>query len=158
METSQPLAQCVFASGLQRCGNEDGEIRPQRRDAISDYTKEGGIVMISTNYFHAIDGRMRLGIPGVKGSWAKAQELKDRIIHYQGINDVRPNPTTGNVLIVYDPQKISQRDILKSLYELGYLQDGGSFAAGLPGSAGGSDWGSALARVALEALLSALVL
>ena len=114
--------------------------------------------MISTNYFHAIDGRIRLGIPGVKGSWAKAQELKDRIIHFQGINDVRPNPTTGNVLIVYDPQKISQRDILKSLYELGYLKDGGSIAAGLPGSAGGSDWGSALTRVALEALLSALVL
>ena len=114
--------------------------------------------MISTNYFHAIDGRMRLGIPGVKGSWAKAQELKDRIIHYQGINDVSSNPTTGNVLIVYDPKKISQYDILKSLYELGYLQDVRSIAPDLPGPAGGSDWGSVLARVALEALLSALVL
>ncbi len=114
--------------------------------------------MISTNYFHAIDGRIRLGIPGVKGSRAKAQELKDRLIHYQGINDVRPNPTTGNVLIVYDPQKISQCDILKSLYELGYLQGGGSIAAGLPGSADGSDWGGALARVAIEVLFSALVL
>ncbi len=115
--------------------------------------------MISTNYFHAIDGRMRLGIPGVKGSWAKAQELKNRIIHYRGINDVSPNPTTGNVLIVYDPKKVSQREILESLYNLGYLQDSGSIAAGLQAiSAGGSDWGSALARVALEALLSALVL
>jgi hypothetical protein len=151
--------QCVFARGLPRCGNEYGEIRLHRKDAISDYTKEGGIAMISTNYFHAIDGRIRLAIPGVKGSWAKAQELKDRIIHYQGINDVRPNPTTGNVLIVYDPQKISQRDILKSLHKLGYLQDGRSIAAGLQAiSAGGSDWGSAIARVALEALLSALVL
>ncbi|MGA3113901.1 MAG: HMA2 domain-containing protein [Syntrophobacteraceae bacterium] len=115
--------------------------------------------MISTNYFHAIDGRMRLGIPGVKGSWAKAQELKDRIINYWGINDVRPNPTTGNVLITYDPQRISQYDILKSLYELGYLQDCRSFAAGLQAiSAGGSDWGSTLVRVALETLLTALVL
>ncbi|MGO9017614.1 MAG: HMA2 domain-containing protein [Syntrophobacteraceae bacterium] len=115
--------------------------------------------MISTNYFHAIDGRMRLGIPGVKGSWAKAQELKDRIINYQGINDVRPNPTTGNVLITYDPQRISQYDILKSLYELGYLQDCRSIAAGLQAiSAGGSDWGSALVRVALETLLTALML
>jgi hypothetical protein len=153
------VAQRVFASGLQRCGNEDGEMRPQRNGAISDYTKEGGIAMISTNYFHAIDGRMRLGIPGVKGSWAKAQELKDRIINYQGINDVRPNPTTGNVLIIYDPQRISQYDILKSLYELGYLQDGRSIAAGLQAiSADGPDWGSSLVRVALEALLSALVL
>jgi len=127
--------------------------------AIFDHKREGGIAMISTNYFHAIDGRMRLGIPGVKGSWARAQELKDRIINYQGINDVRPNPTTGNVLIIYDPQRVSQYDILKSLCELGYLHDGGSIAAGLPAiSAGGSDWGSALARVAIEALLSALVL
>jgi hypothetical protein len=148
-----------YARGLQRCGDEDVEIRSQRKCAISDYTREGGIAMISTNYFHAIDGRMRLGIPGVKGSWAKAQELKDRIILYQGINDVRPNPTTGNVLIIYDPQRISQYDILKSLCELGYLQDGRSVAAGLQViSAGGSDWGSALARVALEAVLSALVL
>jgi len=115
--------------------------------------------MISTNYFHAIDGRIRLGIPGVKGSWAKAQELKDRIINYQGIYDVRPNPTTGNVLITYDPQRISQWDILKSLYELGYLQDGRSIAAGLRAlSSDGSDWGGALVRVALEALLAALVL
>ena len=137
----------------------DGEIRPQSKDAISDFTKEGGLAMISTNYFHAIDGRMRIGIPGVKGSWTKAQELKDRIINYQGINDVRPNPTTGNVLIVYDPQRISQYDVLKSLYELGYLQDGRSIAAGLQAiSADGSDWGSALVRLALEALLSALML
>ena len=115
--------------------------------------------MISTNYFHAIDGRMRIGIPGVKGSWAKAQELKDRIINYQGINDVRPNPTTGNVLIIYDPQRISQYDILKSLYESGYLQDGKSIAADLQAiSASGSDWGVALVRIAIETLLSALVL
>jgi len=45
------------------------------------------------------------------------------------------------------------------LHKLGYLQDGRSIAAGLQAiSAGGSDWGSAIARVALEALLSALVL
>jgi hypothetical protein len=114
--------------------------------------------MISTNYFHAIDGRIRIGIPGVKGSPAKGQELKDRIINYQGINDVMPNPTTGNVLITYDPQRISQWDILKSLYELGYLRDGRSIAAGLQTiSAEGSNWGSALTRVALEALLTALV-
>ncbi len=115
--------------------------------------------MISTNYFHAIDGRMRLGVPGVKGSWAKAQELKDRIINYQGINDVRPNPTTGNVLIIYDPHRTSQNDILKGLYESGYLHEGRSISAGFQARpAEGSDWGSALVRVALEALLSALVL
>jgi hypothetical protein len=115
--------------------------------------------MISTNYFHAIDGRMRIGIPGVKGSWAKAQEIKDTIMNYQGINDVRPNPTTGNVLIIYDPQRISQYDMLKSLYGLGYLQDERSIAAGsqaIPAS--GTDWGCTLVRVALETLLSALVL
>jgi hypothetical protein len=153
------VAQCIFVIGLQRRGNEDGEIRPQRRGVISDYTKEGGIAVISTNYFHAIDGRMRLAIPGVKGSWAKAQELKDRITSYQGINDIRPNPTTGNVLIIYDPQRISQYDILKSLHELGYLQGGRSIAAGMQAiSADGPDWGSAFVRVALEVLLSALVL
>ncbi|MGO9554319.1 MAG: hypothetical protein ACLP2U_04760 [Syntrophobacteraceae bacterium] len=53
----------------------------------------------------------------------------------------------------------SQYDILKSLYELGDLQDGRSIAAGLQViSADGSDWGSALVRVALEALLTVVVL
>ncbi|SPF46243.1 conserved hypothetical protein [Syntrophobacter sp. SbD1] len=115
--------------------------------------------MISKAYFHAIDGRMRLAIPGVKGSWVKAQELKDRIIHYQGINDVRPNPTTGNVLIVYDPQRISQFDLLKILYESGYLQDGRSIAEGFrTASEDRSDWAGALARIVLETLLTAVVL
>jgi hypothetical protein len=115
--------------------------------------------MISTAYFHAIDGRMRLAIPGVKGSWAKAQELKDRIINFQGINDVRPNPTTGNVLITYDPQRISQYDILKWLHESGYLKDGRSCVPGLPArSVESSDWGNAIARLAFEALISAIVL
>lgn len=115
--------------------------------------------MISTTYFHAIDGRMRLAIPGVKGSWAKAQELKDRITDFQGIYDVRPNPTTGNVLIKYDSQRISQYDILKKLHESGYLRDVRSGVPCLPTrSADSSEWGSALARLALETLITALVL
>lgn len=114
--------------------------------------------MISTAYFHAIDGRMRLAIPGVKGSRAKAQELKDRITGLPGISDVRPNPTTGNVLITYDRQKVSQFDILKNLHELGYLKDYRTIAAGLePRPVNSPEWGGAFARVALEVLLTALL-
>ena len=35
--------------------------------------------MISTNYFHAIDGRMRIHIAELKGAGAKARETVARL-------------------------------------------------------------------------------
>ena len=115
--------------------------------------------MIRAVYFHGIDGRMRIHIDGVKGSPAKALEINERLGSFKGINDVKANPVTGNVLIRYDSDRLSQWDILGSLREMSYLGEQQFVPRNLAAeAAGGSEWSTTLARFGLEALLSTLLL
>ena len=148
-----------FARGPQRCGNEDAKLDAPRgrRDAISDYTKEGGIAMISTNYFHAIDGRIRIHISEVKGAAVKAREAEAKLMGYVGIISVSANPTSGNVLINYDSHRISQGDVFQDLWTLGYLREGKLTASSVQtNTSAHSNWGETITRFALEALFLAL--
>jgi copper chaperone CopZ len=114
--------------------------------------------MIRAVYFHAIDGRIRIHIAQVKGSWMKAREITDGLGGWDGINNVAANPTTGNVLITYDSHRISQERILGILREMGYLEEHLFASPNLITQARGhSDWSTMLARVVVEALFSALV-
>ncbi len=113
--------------------------------------------MISTNYFHAIDGRIRIHISEVKGSGVKAREAAAKILERAGILNVNANPTTGNVLINYDSHRISQGDVFKDLLNLGYLKAGKLTAPGMQtNSSARSQWSDMIARFALEALFLAL--
>jgi hypothetical protein len=144
-----------FARGPQRYGNEDAKLDAPRgrRDAISDYTKEGGIAMISTNYFHAIDGRIRIHISEVKGAAVKAREAEAKLMGYVGIISVSANPTSGNVLISYDSRRISQGDVFQDLWDLGYLREGKLTASSVQiKRSDHPEWGETIARFALEAL------
>jgi len=115
--------------------------------------------MIRAVYFHGIDGRMRVHIDPVKGSVVKALEIKDRLGCLNGINDVNANPVTGNVLITYDSNRLSQWDILGSLREMGYLGERQFVQHNLAAETGGSsEWSTTLTRFGLEALLTALLL
>ena len=115
--------------------------------------------MIRAVYFHGIDGRMRIHISGVKGSPVKAREIAGRLGSFNGINNVNANSVTGNVLITYDSNRISQWDILSRLREMGYLAEL-EYILQAPGVAtsGNSDWSTTFVRFGLEALLSALIL
>lgn len=115
--------------------------------------------MIGAAYFHGIDGRMRIHVVEAKGSRAKAREIADRPGSCFGIDNVSANPVTGNVLITYDSNRISQWDILAGLRDMGRLdkqecipQNQGTMTAN------NSQWSATIVRVGLEALLSALVL
>jgi copper chaperone CopZ len=102
---------------------------------------------------------MRIHIAGAKGCPAKALEINDRLGCVNGINHVSANPVTGNVLITYDSHRISQRDILGRLRDMGYLGEQEYVSYNLAGGAtGNSEWSVTLARFGLEALLSALIL
>ena len=115
--------------------------------------------MIRAVYFHGIDGRMRIHIAEVKGSPVKAAEIADRLGHFNGINNVNANPVTGNVLITYDSNRISQWDVLGRLREMGYLGEREYITQSLGGAkTGDSDWSTTLTRLGLEALVSALIL
>jgi len=71
---------------------------------------------------HALEGRIRIKVPEIKGFPAKAGELERKVQWQSGINSIKANPTTGSVLIYYDSQKTEQEEIIKTMHELGYLQ------------------------------------
>ena len=113
--------------------------------------------MISTNYFHAIDGRIRIHIAEVKGDGVKARDTVARLTALEGIMNVSANPTTGNVLINYDPGRISQGDVFQTLWDLGYLRKGKLTPLnGQTNRPVHSVLGDTVTRVAIEALFFAL--
>jgi hypothetical protein len=79
-------------------------------------------VQVATDYIHALEGRLRIKVPGIKGSPVKAEELEKQVSWQPGIDYIKANPTTGNVLIYYDSQRIEQESILRTLQESGYLR------------------------------------
>ncbi len=91
---------------------------------IDEIIREGGgqPLNIATEYMHALEGRIRVKVPEIKGSPAKAGELERQVQWQSGIHSIKANPTTGNVLIYYDSQKTQQEKILKTMTEIGYLQ------------------------------------
>lgn len=79
-------------------------------------------MQVTTDYIHTLEGRLRIKVPEIKGSPVRAGELEKQVSWQSGIDYIKANPTTGNVLIYYDSQKIEQENILRTLQESGYLQ------------------------------------
>jgi copper chaperone CopZ len=76
---------------------------------------------VECSYVHALEGRLRIKIPKVKGAAGRAQEVERHLRQFSGVEEVSANPTTGNVLILYDPRLTEQGQIFSSLQEKGYL-------------------------------------
>ena len=74
-------------------------------------------------YIHALNGRLRIKVAEVKGSPMKALEVEGQLRRIDGIDHVKANPTTGNVLVLYDPARIEQFEIFGALQRLGYLRE-----------------------------------
>jgi copper chaperone CopZ len=51
----------------------------------------------------------------------EALEVELRLEQVAGVEEVSANPTTGNVLILYNPRILKQEEIISFLMELGYL-------------------------------------
>ena len=78
-------------------------------------------MQLASTYVHALKGRLRIKVNGVKGSPAKALEIEGRLQAMAWVNHVKANPTTGNVLILYYPDRIGQQEVIGALQRLGYL-------------------------------------
>ena len=70
---------------------------------------------------HAVDGQIRVKIPGLKGSPQRALEIKGQLRKYAGIDLVLANATTGNLWVFYNPRRIEQREVLRALRPFGWL-------------------------------------
>ncbi len=86
---------------------------------------------VDSAYVHALAGRLRIKIPRIKGAADKAQELEQHLQQVSGIESVSANPTTGNVLVLYNPHCIDQWHIFSFLKDLGYLSPAASTVSGM---------------------------
>ena len=121
---------------------------------------------VVSSYVHALEGRLRIKIPEVKGDARKAREIESYLHLLSGMEQVSANPVTGNVLILYDPRLIGVDDIIAALKDLGYLEDSSSKSRGA-GDTEGHQQGlvgtltsavaSSLMEVALTRLVTALI-
>jgi copper chaperone CopZ len=72
-------------------------------------------------YVHEVPGRLRIKIPEVKGNPGLAAEVKCFVTHVSGVASATVNTLTGSVVITYDPEIISAKEILRFLTDEGYL-------------------------------------
>lgn len=110
-------------------------------------------VSVSSAYLHALDGRIRIKLAGVKGSPATASLVEERLGRSGGVVDVKANPITGNVLIIYDPARVKQATLMEELRPFGVARsDSGSRAT----ARSGHDRPSAAQRLA-ETVMSTVL-
>jgi copper chaperone CopZ len=63
-------------------------------------------------------------VPEVKGAPQEALELEQTLLQVHGITDVKANPTTGNVLILFASAVVNSTEIVGALKHAGYLRSG----------------------------------
>jgi copper chaperone CopZ len=80
-------------------------------------------VQRASTYIHALDGRLRVKVTAVKGSPTRAMEIEGQLRTLEGVQDVKANPMTGNVLVLYVPERIGQSEVLGALEHLGSLHE-----------------------------------
>jgi hypothetical protein len=77
-------------------------------------------------YLHAIEGRLRVKVPEIKGAPERARSLVAHFDDLAGIRAVQANPVTGNVLFLVEPDGPRPDHILAALDALGYMQEAAS--------------------------------
>jgi len=63
--------------------------------------------VIQYRIVHHVPGRIRIEVPSMKGLSLRVLERLANISVPRGIEDIRPNPLTGSLLITYDPGQIN---------------------------------------------------
>ncbi len=71
--------------------------------------------MIIYKVIHHVPGRIRIEIPGFKGLSMEDFKQLSAIPIPSGIKDVSPNPFTGRLVIIYEPEKIDILEYIKSM-------------------------------------------
>ena len=78
-------------------------------------------VILRFKVVHSIPGRIRIHIPmsrKIPREWKQTLENLDRLKNLEGIREVNFSVITGNALIYYDPEKISDKQIIDTLRQI----------------------------------------
>jgi copper chaperone CopZ len=76
-----------------------------------------------STYMHTLNGRLRIKVTEVKGTPQRALEIEAGLRAIDGVDHIKANPITGNILILYRPERIGQHQVLSALRRLGCLQE-----------------------------------
>ncbi len=75
--------------------------------------------MISYRIIHHIPGRIRIEVPAIKNlSMPELLQMSKQFSSIsipEGIEDIRPNPFSGSVIITYEPEKIDIIEYIKNM-------------------------------------------
>ena len=107
-------------------------------------------------YLHVIDGRLRIKIFQIRNSPEKASKLQLQVRAIAGIKDAFANPLTGNLLVLFEPNRVSHERIINRLTRMGYVQN--SPPPAQPSLHGHNALAELLLNVAMQALVEKLVL
>jgi copper chaperone CopZ len=121
---------------------------------------------IVSSYVHALEGRLRIKIPEVKGAPSKSREIERHLASCPGVEEVTANPVTGSVLVLYNPRLIGQEEIIFAFQEIGYLEESRPKASGRTGGNTTQEGtltrvttavASTLMEIALSSLVAAII-
>lgn len=76
----------------------------------------------TSTYLHLLQGRLRIKIPEVKRAPSNAFKFERSLAQLEGITYIKANPTTGNALILFEPQATDHLEILEAIRRLGWLK------------------------------------
>lgn len=76
-----------------------------------------------SSYLHVMDGRLRVKVSEVKRSVFRARHAEQVIQALPGVRRVTANPTTGNVLVLFDSAQLTHAEILSELKQADYLRE-----------------------------------
>lgn len=72
-------------------------------------------------YCHTVPGRMRLKLPKLKGAPQRAERVVAAVRQLPGVTDAAANPTTGSLLVLFDPQQLDPESLIVFLQERGEI-------------------------------------
>ncbi len=78
-------------------------------------------VLLRFKVVHSIPGRIRIHIPmsqKIPLEWKQSLENLDRLKTLEGIREVSFSMVTGNALIHYDSQKVTEEEIIDTLRQI----------------------------------------
>jgi copper chaperone CopZ len=100
---------------------------------------------------HHLPGRLRLRSAVLKGNAFAIEEARRHLAQIDGVTSVKANPSTGSVLLEYDPNVISPSKVSDVLATHGY-----ALGASEAETEAGAGWADKLASGARDWMINAL--
>lgn len=76
-----------------------------------------------SHYIHHLPGRLRVKSPHLKRNARNADHARNHLGGMDGVLNTEANLVTGSLLITYDVNRVGAETLLRSLQELGHVQD-----------------------------------